>query len=109
MQNLNPGRLTDSRRVVKTKATILSIVMLATLLLVPAHNANAQQAECLGRCEQQLAICVAEGGEQFGPDCIDGYNSCVNACLDTLAALLEDRQLTANHKPLAEIGGPADK
>lgn len=78
-------------RAAKTPASILMlIVLLGTLSLMPAAKANAQVVECMGRCEQQFALCVAEGGgQQFTSSCQDAYESCIEACLgDSYAALL---------------------
>jgi hypothetical protein len=88
MQNSKVARQISLPSTVKTKGSILmSIVLLGALLLVPATKANAQ-VECLGRCEQQLALCIAEGGRQSTDTCLGNYESCVNACLGRAARLL---------------------
>jgi hypothetical protein len=76
-------------RAAKTPASILMLtLLLGTLSLMPATKANAQVVDCMGRCEQRLALCVAEGG-QFKSSCQDAYESCIEACLgDSYAALL---------------------
>ena len=78
-----------SARAAKPAASILmSILLLGTLSLVPATKANAQ-VDCMGRCEQQYALCVASGGRQFKSSCQDAYESCIDACLgDSYAGLL---------------------
>jgi len=77
-------------RAAKTPASILMlIVLLGTLFLMPATQANAQVVDCMGKCEQQLALCVAGGGRQFKSSCQDAYESCLEACLgDSYAGLL---------------------
>jgi len=77
-------------RAAKTPAAILMLIaLLGTLSLMPAAKANAQVVDCMGRCEQRFALCVAEGGQQFTPSCQDAYESCIEACLgDSYAALL---------------------
>lgn len=78
-------------RAARTPASILmSILLLGTLSLMPATKANAQVVDCMGRCEQRFALCVAEGGaQQFKLGCQDAYESCIEACLgNSYAALL---------------------
>ena len=88
MQNSKVGRQIGLPSTIQTKGSILmSIVLLGALFLLPATKANAQ-VECLGRCEQQLALCVAEGGQQFTGSCLENYESCVNGCLGRAARLL---------------------
>jgi hypothetical protein len=88
MQNSHVARQTGLLSTVKTTgSTLMSIVLLGSIFLVAATNANAQ-VECLGRCEQQLALCIAEGGRQSTGTCLENYESCVNACLGRAARLL---------------------
>lgn len=85
MQNLKAARAA------KTPASILmSILLLGTLSLMPAAKANAQVIECLGKCEQQYALCVASGGgQQITSSCQAEFESCIESCLgDSYAALL---------------------
>lgn len=82
MQNSEVRRPAVSLKAGKTKRSILMVLaLLATLFLAPATKVNAQ-VECLNRCEQQLARCLASGGgEQFSTSCYDDYEACVNGCL----------------------------
>jgi hypothetical protein len=83
MQISEVRRPAVSIRAGKTKRSILmAIALLATMSLAPARKVNAQVVECLGRCEQQLAVCVASGGgQQFNAGCYDDYEACANACV----------------------------
>lgn len=70
-------------RAARTPASILMVILLlSTLSLMPATKANAQVVDCMGKCEQQFALCVAEGGGQhFKSSCQDAYESCIEKCL----------------------------
>jgi hypothetical protein len=88
MQNLRVGRQTISQRAVRHQVTILmSIVLFIALSVVPSSVVQAQ-VECLGQCEAAFAGCIGQSGHIPAPICQDNYESCVNACLGSVAALL---------------------
>lgn len=81
MQNSRVGRQTVSQRAVRHQvSSLMSIVLFIALSLVPSLVVHAQ-VECLGGCEERLAGCK-------GDRCQDIYESCVNSCLGSSAALL---------------------
>lgn len=86
MQNSKVSGQT-SPQAVKAKGSILmAIVLIGALSVVPATNVNAQ-VQCLGKCEQQLALCIGSGGEDPG-GCVTAYEVCVEKCLgNTFTAL----------------------
>lgn len=87
MQNSRVGRQTVSQRAVRHQVSILmSIVLFIALSVVPSSVVQAQ-VQCLGKCEAQLAACVDNSGD-FSMSCQDTYESCVNSCLGSFAALL---------------------
>jgi hypothetical protein len=88
MQNSKVSGQTMSRQAVATTGSILmSIVLFSALSLVPTTNVNAQ-VECLGRCEQQLSLCLASGSGEQPAGCMSAYEACVDACLGAFTALL---------------------
>jgi hypothetical protein len=87
MQNSRVSRQTASQRAVRHQVSILmSIVLFIALSVVPSSVVQAQ-VECLGACEKQFAACTGHSG-QLSMDCQDIYESCVNNCLGSFAALL---------------------
>jgi hypothetical protein len=80
MQNSKVSGQTGSRQTVKTKGPILMTIVLFGALLVPANNVKAQ-VECLGKCERQLALCIASGGGEEPGGCVAAYEACVDGCL----------------------------
>lgn len=88
MQNSRVSGHTVSRQTVEaTRSILMAIVLFGALFLVSATNVKAQ-VECLGKCEQQLAQCMASGGGEQPSGCVDAYEACVDACLgSTFTAL----------------------
>ena len=73
----------------KSKAgRLVMIAMFMTLSLVASPNVMAQ-TECLGICEQNLERCLRENNSLLGPDCVEQYESCANACISSANAVLE--------------------
>lgn len=84
MQNSGVGRRTVSQRAVRRQVSILmSIVLFIALSVVPSSVVQAQ-VQCLGACEAEFAAC----SRTRSGDCQDVYESCVNSCLGSFAALL---------------------
>lgn len=110
MQNSKTGRQTNSRTAVKaTGSVLMSTILLASLFLVPAEKANAQ-VECMGKCEEQLANCLANGGQEFGGVVCSTIGLVSTRAWVALRPGCSDRQLTAKTTTSsAEIGGPADE
>lgn len=87
MQNSSVGRQTVSPRAGRHQVSILmSIVLFIALSVVPSSMVQAQ-VECLGACEAQFAACRGSKN-QVAMECQDIYESCVNSCLGSFAALL---------------------
>ena len=82
-------RQTISQRATRRRMSLLMSIMLLSTFLVSGRRAHAQVA-CLGVCEQQLAECKANAGNdpQRESDCIDTYDACVDRCLGNFAVLL---------------------
>ena len=88
MQNSRVGRQTVSQRAARHQVSILmSIVLFIALSVVPSSVVQAQVA-CLGACEAQYAACIGHSARQRPMGCQDTYESCVNSCLGSFAALL---------------------
>lgn len=87
MQNSRVSRQTVSQRTARHQGSILmSIVLFIALSVVPSSVVQAQ-VECLGACEAQFAACRGNR-DQIAMECQDTYESCVNSCLGSFAALL---------------------
>ena len=90
MQNSRVGRQTVSQRAVRHQLSILmSIVLFIALSVAPSSVVQAQ-VECLGGCEEQFVACIGPPGRptEVAIVCQDTYESCVNSCLGSFAALL---------------------
>lgn len=92
MQNTSVGRQTVSQQAGRHRVSILmSIVLLIALSVVPGSAVQAQ-VECLGACEAEFAACMGASGpgrpDQASMVCQDTYESCVDGCLGSFAALL---------------------
>jgi hypothetical protein len=87
MQNSRVDRQTVSQRTVRHQVSILmSIVLFIALSMVPSSVVQAQ-VQCLGACEERFAACIGREN-QISMNCQDTYESCVNSCLGSFAALL---------------------
>ena len=62
--------------------------LLAVAFLLASPAVASAQVDCLGKCEQQLALCVQNGGSEPGADCLSHYDACVDACLGGSAGVL---------------------
>ena len=84
MEKSETGRQTISNRIVRRRS-LLSIALLVALSVVASPTAKAQVA-CLGKCEEQFALCLSNA--EPGTSCQDIYEACVEACLGGSAAIL---------------------
>lgn len=75
---------TISQRVVRHRS-LLSIALCIALSGVASPGVRAQVA-CLGKCEEQFALCLSN--TEPGTSCLDTYEACVEACLGGSAAIL---------------------
>jgi hypothetical protein len=71
----------------KTLWSLLSVALLVALFAVGGSKVSAQ-VECMGKCEEQYAHCVQNGGSDPGVDCVGNYDACVDACLGGSGAIL---------------------
>ena len=87
MQNSRGGRQTVSQRAVRHQVSILMSIVLFIALSVVSSSVVQAQVECLGACEAKYAACVGQS-DHMTITCQDTYESCVNSCLGSFAALL---------------------
>lgn len=85
MKNWETDRQTSSQRAVRHRS-LLSIALLIALSVVASSGVKAQ-VQCLGRCEAQFAMCLANS-DPGGSSCLETYEACVDACLGGYAAIL---------------------
>lgn len=80
-------------------------LVLSTLMVLPGWRKTAvAQTSCLAACEQQLAQCLQQSGEDPVPEgaCYDAYEACVEDCLSRTRA-----RVTGQVPATPAIGSPS--
>jgi len=79
MTKWKAGRQTVSQQVVRRR--VPSLLAIAFLIALFMGSRVSAQVECMGKCEEQYAQCVQNGGSDPGVDCVGNYDACIDACL----------------------------
>jgi hypothetical protein len=80
MEKIENGRRTISL----TVRRLLSVAVVITLAVVAANA----QVSCLGKCEQDYALCLRNQGNGLSATCLEIYDQCVEACTGAAGLIL---------------------